>query len=215
MSKNAVLTVANVAPAIAVTSPPSGLVFKVGTTVAIVASIADPGANDVLKCTYHLDGGGPTSTVAPVGGLCTRTNKFTKAGVFTVKVIGSDDDGGVNSVLVVIVVFDPDFEINGKGSIKSPAGALVAKPFRTGKAEFESHANNDKHQNTPTGDVDFEFKVGDFAFESRSLEYLVVAGNKAQVKGTGKVNNAGNFGFLMTVADSQQSPAWPQPLGLA
>ena len=25
------------------------------------------------------------------------------------------------------------------------------------------------------------------------------------MKGTGKVNNAGNFGFLMTVADSQQS----------
>ena len=35
VSKNAVLTVANVAPAIAVTSPPSGSVFKVGTTVAI------------------------------------------------------------------------------------------------------------------------------------------------------------------------------------
>ena len=144
----------------------------------------------MLKCTYHLDGGGPTSTVAPVGGLCTRTNKFTKASVFTVKVIGSDDDGGVNSVLVVIVVFDPDFEINGKGSIKSPASALVAKPFRTGKAEFEFDAKSYKPKILPPATWTSNSRSGT-SRSSRARSDLVVAGNKAQVKGTGKVDNAG------------------------
>jgi hypothetical protein len=45
--------------------------------------------------------------------------------------------------------------------------------------------------------------VAGFAFESTSYQWLVVAGAKAQYKGTGTVNGLGVYGFLLTATDGQ------------
>jgi hypothetical protein len=40
-------------------------------------------------------------------------------------------------------------------------------------------------------------------FKSNAYEWLVVAANKAQFKGTGTIDGAGNYGFMLTAVDGQ------------
>ena len=40
-------------------------------------------------------------------------------------------------------------------------------------------------------------------FHSITYEWLVIAGARAQYKGTGTINGAGNYGFMLTAIDGQ------------
>jgi hypothetical protein len=42
-----------------------------------------------------------------------------------------------------------------------------------------------------------------FGFHSTSYEWLTVAGARAQFKGLGTVNGAGDYGFMVTATDGQ------------
>jgi hypothetical protein len=56
--------------------------------------------------------------------------------------------------------------------------------------------------NIPTGNTEFQFQAGNLNFKSTSYEWLVVSGKtRAQFKGVGKINNAGNYGFMLTAID--------------
>ena len=56
---------------------------------------------------------------------------------------------------------------------------------------------------TPTGQTEFQFELAGFNFHSSSYQWLVVSGARAQYKGTGTVNDAGDYGFLLTATDGQ------------
>jgi hypothetical protein len=43
--------------------------------------------------------------------------------------------------------------------------------------------------------------VANFQFQSTAYQWLVISGAKAQYKGTGTVNSAGNYGFILTAID--------------
>jgi hypothetical protein len=60
-----------------------------------------------------------------------------------------------------------------------------------------------KGTSIPTGEPEFQFKAGNLNFHSSSYEWLVVSGARAQYKGNGTINGAGNFGFLLTAIDGQ------------
>ena len=60
-----------------------------------------------------------------------------------------------------------------------------------------------KGATVPTGQTEFQFKVANLDFHSSVHQWLVVSGAKAQYKGTGQINNAGNYGFLLTATDGQ------------
>jgi len=57
----------------------------------------------------------------------------------------------------------------------------------------------------PTGDTQFQFQVANLNFKSTEYEWLVVAGARAQFKGSGTINGAGDYGFLLTAIDGQVS----------
>ena len=57
----------------------------------------------------------------------------------------------------------------------------------------------------PTGQTEFQFKAGSLNFHSRSYEWLVVAGARAQYKGTGTINGTGEYGFLLSAVDGQKN----------
>jgi hypothetical protein len=58
----------------------------------------------------------------------------------------------------------------------------------------------------PTGSTSFKFRAGDLEFDSTAYEWLVVAGARAQYKGTGVLRNqTGTFDFLLTVIDGDQT----------
>jgi hypothetical protein len=93
--------------------------------------------------------------------------------------------------------------VTGGGWINSPAGAYPASPTLTGKANFGFVSKYKKGQSTPTGETEFQFHMANFNFHSEAYDWLVVAGAKAQYKGTGTVNGSGNYGFLLTATDGQ------------
>lgn len=93
--------------------------------------------------------------------------------------------------------------MTGGGTIESPAGALTADPALAGKASFGFVSKYRKGATVPDGQTQFVFHAGDFRFDSTAYDWLVVAGARAQYKGSGSVNGTGNYGFLLTATDGQ------------
>ena len=206
VSATGTLTVSNVAPSLTMTSPPTGSVYIVGTTVPVSGSVSDPGSNDVVTCNFVWDGGGPNSSAVAAGGVCTKSNTFTAAGVYTLSITATDDDGGSSPPQsLVIVIYDPNAGfVTAGGTINSPPGAYVPAPPATGKANFGVVSKYQKGDTVPKGQSEFNFKAAALNFHASSYQWLVVTGFKAQYKGTGTINGAGAFGFLLTVNDGQQ-----------
>ncbi len=79
----------------------------------------------------------------------------------------------------------------------------MADPALTGKATFGFIAKYQKGANVPTGNTEFQFKAGNLNFKSTSYDWLVIAGARAQYKGTGTINGAGSYQFMLTAIDGQ------------
>jgi len=47
----------------------------------------------------------------------------------------------------------------------------------------------------------FQFNAGDLNFKSTSYEWLVVAGSKAMFMGSGTINGAGDYAFMVSAID--------------
>jgi DNA/RNA endonuclease G (NUC1) len=200
-STSASIAVSNVAPSIvSVTGPTAPL--PLGNSATININYSDPGTADTHTATLTWDDGS-NSTVACSAGTCSASHTYAHAGVYGIAITVADDDGGTaTSRFEYVVVYDPSAGfVTGAGTIVSPAGAYVANPALTGKATFGFVSKYQKGQSIPTGDTAFQFDVASFSFASTSYDWLVIAGSKAQYKGTGKVNGAGNYGFLLTGND--------------
>src|SRR5687767_6200253 len=105
-----------------------------------------------------------------------------------------------------VVIYDPNGGfVTGGGWINSPAGAYTANPSLTGKAHFGFVSKYQKGASKLTGETEFQFRVVNFNFHSTSYDWLVVAGSKAQYKGTGTINGTGEYGFLLTATDGSLS----------
>jgi FtsP/CotA-like multicopper oxidase with cupredoxin domain len=192
-----------VGPEVTVTAPPSGSLYPVGSVVDVSADVVGNGPNPPE---FDWDDGTAPTAGTPAGGVTyTASHQFTQAGVFTVEVT-AENNGVTDSDTTMIVVFDPSAGfVTGGGSIESPSGAYFADPSLSGDATFGFVSKYKKGATVPQGETEFKFQAGDLRFSSVSYEWLVVAGAKAQYKGIGTVNGAGNYGFLLTATDGQLS----------
>jgi hypothetical protein len=117
-----------------------------------------------------------------------------------VKVTVNDQFGAQDAVTQAdyLVLYDASGGfVTGGGWIDSPQGACLRAPCTQatlGKANFGFVSKYKKGQSTPDGNTEFQFKAGDINFHSEDYEWLVVAGAKAQFKGTGTINGSGNYG---------------------
>ena len=219
------LTVNNVDPVITGITAPFDPV-PLGQQVGVTADFTDVGTQDTHTCSIDWDDPDPANpdgnpTVGVVtetsgSGSCEGTRTFGGPGVYRVEVTVTDDDtGATTSAFEFIVVFDPDDGfVTGGGFINSPPGGYTPdnpndEDF-TGKANFGFVSRYKGGANVPTGETEFQFKVADLNFHSRSYDWLVVAGPKAQFKGDGTVNGlfgsngVNGYGFLLTATDGQQ-----------
>jgi sugar lactone lactonase YvrE len=207
------VTVTNPNPLVSITGPPSGAVYAVRTPVSFTGSFTDnPGGthtgiwmSDIITQAATL--------VEPVGstpGSANTTYTFTSPGVYLVTLTVSDGCGGtstadtVEGLTAMVVIYDPDGGfVTGGGWISSPAGAYVLDSSLSGKANFGFVSKYQHGATVPTGQTEFQFKVANLNFSSTVYEWLVVAGARAQYKGSGTINGSGNYGFLLTVVDGQ------------
>ena len=195
------VTVTNVAPSLTLTSCPVAP-NQVGTDVSFSGTFTDPGVNDTHTMTVDW-GDGVVSPAAAASSPVGATHQYTSAGIFDIAVTVTDDDGGSDTETCgFVVVFDPDGGfVTGGGWITSPAGAYPADPDASGRANFGFVSKYKKGATVPTGSTEFQFQAGNLNFHSSDYQWLVVAGTKAQYKGTGTVNGASGYSFMLTATD--------------
>jgi hypothetical protein len=189
-----------------------------GTPVIITATVSDAttGGNPIDSAYYSIDGGPYMPMDAQDGAfdqateVVTVTSTFAHAGVYTICIYGVDNLGniGPTNCDLLVVVYDPNAGfVTGGGWINSPAGAYTPKILTdtdyVGKANFGFVSKYLKGATKPTGETEFNFRVANLNFHSSSYDWLVVSGARAQYKGVGTINNAGNYGFLLTAVDGQ------------
>jgi hypothetical protein len=209
------VTVNNPGPVASITGPASGAIYAVGTSVNFAGSFTD-NAGDVHTAQWSFVSN--TESITQAGsaneatGAVSASYTFTAAGVYLVSLTVADQCGHISTENVVspdgltamVVVYDPNGGfVTGGGWIDSPAGAYTANPELTGRASFGFVSKYQRGATVPTGNSEFQFRVANFNFHSTVYEWLVVAGARAQYKGSGTVNGTGNYGFLLTAIDGQ------------
>ena len=205
----ATVTVNNVAPTILTFDLSTFGPLPVSALIGVSGTFSDPGSADTHTLALACGGGvasGETAVLPDYGGTCT----YASAGVYQATITLTDDDGGSDTrTSDYIVVYDPSAGfVTGGGWIQSPAGACLldsACSSLAGKANFGFVSKYQKGATVPTGNTEFQFHAGNLNFKSVAYQWLVVAGAKAQYKGTGTINGAGDYGFLLTAIDGQLS----------
>ncbi len=177
----------------------------VGQVITASASFSDPDAGQDFAATWDW-GDGTTSAGTVNGKSATGSHTYASPGIYTLKLTVTDNAGGVGTGTAqnFSVFYDPNGGtglVTGGGWIVSPAGAYTANPALSGKATFGFVSKYQKGAHVPSGDTDFQFQTAGLYFESTSYEWLVVGGSKAQFKGSGTINDTGNYGFLLTATD--------------
>lgn len=177
---------------------------KIGTAITVGATYIDTGV--IYMATWDW-GDGMTSSGVVNGNAISGTHVYTTPNVYIVTLTLTDMAGNTCSLkFSYIVVYDPDGGfITGGGWIDSPIGAYYADPSLTGKANFGFISKYQKGATVPTGNTEFQFKAANMNFKSTAYEWLVIAGAKAQYKGTGTINGAGNYKFILTAIDGQMT----------
>ena len=214
---NGTFTVSNDKPVITVVTGPNPTPVGSGGTAsaAVNVSFTDPGVVGdlfVISSVWTRGGGAPVtvpgtqSTYNGTSGTGTITANGLVAGVYTVVVTVKDKFNTTSDPYEYryVVVYDPNGGfITGGGWIDSPAGAYVAAPGLAGKAHFGFVSKYKKGQSVPDGNTEFQFQAAGFNFKSTSYEWLVIAGSKAQFKGSGTINGSGDYFFMLTATDSE------------
>jgi pimeloyl-ACP methyl ester carboxylesterase len=203
------VTVTNPAPLVTLTGPATGTVFAVGTAANFTGSFTDnPGAH---TATWSFDGFTAAGTVDEATGTVSGSFTFTTAGVYKVTLTVMDGCGGtgtantIDGLDLLVVVYDPNGGwVTGGGWINSPAGAYLLDPTLAGKANFGFVSKYHNGATIPTGNTEFQFKAGNLNFSSTVYEWLVIAGARAQYRGAGTINGAGDYRFMLTAIDGQE-----------
>jgi PKD repeat protein len=209
---HATATIANVAPMVAAFTLPSAPLALIpgGVQVNVSTPFTDPGSQDLHTVQLDCGTGAPPQSSAPngnAGGVCT----FSAAGVYAVHVTVQDDDGGSDTRAATgqVVIYDPAAGwVTGGGWIASPEGALAAAPNVTGKLTFGFVARYQRETATsPNGNAEFKLQIARMDFRSTSLEWLVVTGGIAELRGRGQLNGGGDYDFALTAVDGPSGDA--------
>jgi len=201
VSDTAIVTVSNAAPTVTLTGPSTWQAFQAGTPVTAAVAFVDPGANDTHTCHINWDDG-TTESFAATGGTCTSTSTFPIAGMYSLAITVTDDDGAAGNTSTLAIVFDPSagFATAG-GWLDSPPGGYPADPTAAGKARFTAQANY--HGDIAlTGNVQFGLHSALFELRSDTVEWMVITRDgKIAIKGTGHDQDGRPIGLVSYAHD--------------
>jgi len=204
------VTVNNVAPVVDPITAPVDPV-QLGTGITVSADFTDPGTDYTHTAVWNWGDGTPATTINMELGYRSvdGVHTYEAAGVYTVTLTVTDDDGGSgDSTFRYVVVYDSEGGfVTGGGWIDSPEGAYAADPSLTGKANFGFVSKYKKGATTPEGNTEFVLRVADLNFHSASYDWLVIARHKAMYKGVGAINGEGNYGFMLSAIDEALTPS--------
>ncbi|MGW1777795.1 family 43 glycosylhydrolase [Streptomyces sp. NPDC002143] len=184
----AVVTVTNAAPSITSAAGPATPV-SVARPAVVTARFTDPGAGDTHTCTVDWkDGGKPAAGTVTASG-CRAEHVYTSAGLRQPVITVTDDDGGADTTtLPEVIVYD------------RAAGPVVGAGT-VGKASFSLSVGYLPGASAPAGTVAFDLGSAHLKFRSAKTDWLVVAGPRAVLQGSGTVNGKTGYSFRITATD--------------
>lgn len=198
-------------PEMTLTAPTVGPIsandpVSVDTALGFTVGFSDVDTSDTHSALWTW-GDGTANNAAAItesngSGTASGSHTFSEAGVYTVSVEVTDNTGKSATVSRQVVVYDPAAGfVTGGGWIQSPPGAYKQDMALTGQATFAFVSKYQKGANTPSGNTEFRFHSANLNFHSNTYEWLIVAGARAQYKGSGTINGQGQFKFLLTAVD--------------
>ena len=179
----------------------------VGAAVMLSVAFTDANPTETHVATWQWNdiGSMPGTVVEADGrGTVTGTRTFSQTGVYQVTVIVTDSAGLKTQLSRTVAVYDASGGfVTGSGTITSPPGAYRADPAIAGEAGFTLVAKytGRRQGDPPNGDVAFSFTAANLGFVSERYEWLVVSGQRAQLRGSGTLNGRPGYGFLLTAID--------------
>ena len=90
----------------------------------------------------------------------------------------------------------------GAGWMNSPTGSYRLEKYFCDKMFFEFHMIDRGLNYQPKGKVTIRYPQANLTFKSNACEWLLLDNMTATLTGTGKINNQGNFGYLLVVKDN-------------
>ena len=129
---------------------------------------------------------------------------YSSPGIYQVGLFIEDSCGAKTELLSsnYITVYDENAGfLTGGGWFYSPMGAYKLKANVQGKAEFNFNIKFQKGSTIPKGNAELKLKAANMDFKSDSYEWLVIADDKAQFKGSGSINGVSDYDFFLTVVD--------------
>jgi hypothetical protein len=210
-----VTTTGIVSPCVEATATGTITVNALPDVSDIIPSTTDPIAINVLlsiTVSYSdVDGNVETAVIDWGDGssndFSIKEHSYANAGVYTITASVDDGCGKVTKTYQYVVVYDPSAGfVTGGGWIESPICDNVDPAYEymdvSGTANFGFVAKYLKGKQTPDGSTEFQFKAGGLNFKSTDYEWLIIAGSKAQYKGSGTINGSGDFGFMLSAVDA-------------
>lgn len=183
--------------------------------VILTATVDDSatGNSAIASAEYSLDGttwqslGAADGTFdSPIEAVIANLGQFS-VGVYDIGVRGTDSAGNLGPpAYCLLVVYDPTGGfVTGGGWIYSEPGNYTVDPLAEGVAYFGFVSKYKKRAEAPIGRTEFEFHAGDLDFYSSGYEWLVVnqGGSNAQFKGSGTINGAGGYKFMVRATDGE------------
>ncbi|MDO9374549.1 MAG: MBG domain-containing protein, partial [Ferruginibacter sp.] len=152
---------------------------------------------------FFVDGVSKGTCLTQANGIATKSINGLVSDVYKIEAKAGVSCG---TSIAYLPVYDPSGGfVTGGGWINSPAGAYLASPLLTGKANFGFVSKYKKGSNVPEGNTEFQFQAGNLNFTSTgySAGSLVVAGSQAIYKGVGTINGVAGYSFMISAVDGQ------------
>jgi uncharacterized delta-60 repeat protein len=185
-----------------ITTP--GLVL-LGTVVLVSASFTYNIPTDRHTAVWDW-GDHTTSTVTPTeangSGSVTGRHVYAAPGIYPVTLTVTDQRGASGSATAIpgVVVYELIVGgITGSGLINGPP-LMVAAATPAGQVRFRLAAKYAANRTVPQGVTVLQFKSTHRTFRSTALDWLVVSGDTAWCEGTGTIDGAGSYGFLVAAS---------------
>ncbi|MDN3687135.1 hypothetical protein [Cyclobacterium jeungdonense] len=180
--------------------------IPVGTTVTVSDVVTD---NNLAAASWHWSDGS-VSPATLVFDSTTETylvrgeRTFENSGTYTVELRVADLCGvtAAHSYQHIFMVDGSDRgKVIGVGSIYSPRGAYTADASLTGSARFLVSFHN-HNKSKPIGSVLFRFGRANLNFWAWDLDWMSIEGAAVQLRGEGRINGRGRYGFFLSLVDA-------------